>query len=245
MLRRKLVYLLLLIVVLICAGCGDGGTSNNTSTQQPSTQPPTVVSSKILNVAPIAQQTERWCWAASAQMVLQYYGLPDLNGINYQCGIVGAYFGGICAQNCFACPQSIPSLVNMNDVLLGYGPFARQVGFQSSLIHTRMLFRSLSMNEVISEINASRPVLAGISAGGFPFPNFSNHATVIVGYDTTAAIPYIFVNDPFPYALQGGVNPYFFVGAVEVQPGRYKISYNDFIGYMAWGNTLDNITALF
>jgi hypothetical protein len=101
------------------------------------------------------------------------------------------------------------------------------------------------MGEVQAEIDNNRPVVAGITAGGFPFPNFSQHVTVIVGYETSSSGSFLFVNDPFPYNLPqfiGNGNPYFRVSATEVQPGQYRISYDTFVRAMAWGNTIDRIT---
>jgi hypothetical protein len=88
----------------------------------------------------------------------------------------------------------------MNLVIQRYGNTARTFGLQSPVLSSRTLFRALSMAELRAEIDGGRPVLAGISAGGFSFPNFSQHVIVVVGYDVTPTGSFVIVNDPFPYA---------------------------------------------
>jgi hypothetical protein len=224
--------------------CGDSCTENP---QAPSCVGTEVQGARTLSVAPIAQQTEVWCWAATAEMIFRHYGLPNLNPVNnYQCGIVAAYFGGNCAFNCFLCVAPIPGMSELHRVVTQYGLVSQSVGVPSPVLGARLLFRSLSMLEVKQEIDAGHPVAAGISAGGFPFPNLSQHVVVIVGYDAAGSQQSLIVNDPFPYNLpqfvaQGRVNPYFAAGAAEVQPGRYRIAYSAFTGFMAWGNSIDRI----
>ena len=204
-----------------------------------------VAGTSVLSVTPIAQATEVWCWAATAEMVFRHYGIPSINPVGgYQCGIVAAYFGGPCAYDCGLCVSTIGGMAELNRLMIQYGPFATSLGFPSRTLSTRLEFRALSMSEVATEIDAGRPIVAGITAGGFPFPNISQHVVVIVGYDATGPEPFLLVNDPFPYNLflaQGGSNPYFAVGATEVRPGRYRIRYADYIGYMAWANTIYRI----
>src|SRR5215472_11536546 len=61
---------------------------------------PSQLWSKILYVFPVAQQRPGWCWAASAEMILSYYGVPNLNPVgNYQCAVVAAQ-GSPCDINC-------------------------------------------------------------------------------------------------------------------------------------------------
>ena len=208
--------------------------------------PPAVSGAGQLNIVPIAQQTEVWCWAATAEMVFRYYGLPNLNGAgNYQCGIVAAYFQGQCLFNCGLCVVPIGGMTELQKLVLGYGAVARQVGVPSRDLQSSLVFRALQATEVKTEIDAGRPVIAGISAGGFPFPNFSQHVVLVTGYDATATPFQLIVNDPFPYDLPAYVlhgNPYLQVGAVRVAPGRYRISYSSFVGPMAWGNSIYQIS---
>lgn len=204
-------------------------------------------STRVLSIAPVAQQTEVWCWAATAEMVFRHYGLPSVNGFgNYQCGIVAAYFGGACTLNCGLCVAPIGSLTEMNRVVQLYGQVARQLGLASPILSTSIAFSALSFQTLRNEIDANRPVIAGITAGGFPFPNISQHAVLLVGYEQGPGGAFVYVNDPFPYnlpqfILQGRPNPYAFVGAVETRPGQYRLSYSSLTGFMAWGNSIYGI----
>lgn len=225
-----------------CSHMPTAPSCSQSSTAQPS--------ARTLSITPIAQQTEVWCWAATAEMVFRHFSLPSVNGFgNYQCGIVAAYFGGPCLQNCGLCVTPIASMTELNRVIVNYGLVARQLGLTSPTLSTEILFRPLSLDEVKREIDAGRPVVAGITAGGFPFPNISQHVTLVVGYEVTASSSSLIVNDPFPYnlpqfVLQGRQNPYFFAGGVEVRPGQYRISYSSYTGFMAWANTIDQIRSL-
>lgn len=210
--------------------------------------PPEPSGSASLGLAPIAQQTPVWCWATSAEMVFRYYQMPTLNASNYQCGIVAAYFGGACLANCGLCVTGIGPMSNMYTLINGYGPFARQNGIPSPTLSSQLIFRQLSIAEVATEIDAGRPIVAGISASSaFRYPDISEHIVVIVGYDLTGAQPALFVNDPYPYDLpqflsQG--NPYIRLGATRVSPGRYRVLWETFVGPMAWANSIYHITRL-
>jgi hypothetical protein len=198
---------------------------------------------KTLPIAPIAQQTPVWCWAATAEMVFRYYSVPNLNQYgNYQCGIVAVYFGGQCAQNCGLCVAPIQGMAQLNLLINDYDLVARQLGVPSPDVRSQIRYSALEVSEVAREIEAGRPIIAGITAGGFPFPNFSQHVVVIVGYDLSGSEPYLIVNDPFPYNfVPGAGNPYMVARATEIQPGQYRISVAAFKGYMAWGNSIVGI----
>lgn len=222
--------------------CQDMPTSPSCADPRP--QQPT---SRTLPIGPVAQQTEVWCWAATAEMVFRHYSMPSVNAFgNYQCGIVAAYFGGVCQLDCGLCVAPIASMTELNRVIVNYGVVARQLGQPSATLSTATLFRALSMDEVRQEIDAGRPVVSGITAGGFPFPNISQHVALIVGYEVTGTAATLIVNDPFPYnlpqfVLQGRGNPYVFAGGTEVQPGQYRISYSSYTGFMTWANTIYQI----
>jgi hypothetical protein len=99
------------------------------------------------------------------------------------------------------------------------------------------------MDAVMTEIDAGRPILAGISPGGYAFPDISQHAVVIVGYDNTGASPALIVNDPFPYDAYFTQlpNPYLGAGGTERQPGQYYIPYSSFISNLVWANSIYQI----
>jgi hypothetical protein len=204
-----------------------------------------VSTSQILNIQPVMQQTPEWCWVASAQMIFQFYSLPPIN-LDYQCGIVAAYFGinSPCWYNCFACSVGIASVSNLQKLINNYGNVANQLNLQSRDLNSALLFRSLTIDEIITEIDGNRPIFSGISPNSFAYPNVSQHATVIVGYDTTGVASQIIVNDPWPYDLpyfNASPNPYIAAGGVEILGGQFKISLNAFVSRLKWGNTIFNI----
>lgn len=196
-----------------------------------------------LNISPIAQQTEVWCWAAAAEMVFRHYGLPALN-TNYQCGIVAAYFGpnSTCWFNCFSCVSAIGSMSQMHVLVNGYGAFANQFT-PSRTLASSLVFSSISFGETAREIDNGRPVLAGISPDGYAYPNISQHVVVIVGYqNTNGGAQAVIVNDPFPYDLFPATpNPYTLAGATRTRPGQYMVPYAAAISRLKWANTIFQI----
>jgi hypothetical protein len=94
------------------------------------------------------------------------------------------------------------------------------------------------MDKVKEEIDAGRPILAGISPNGVSYPNFSQHVVVIVGYEQNATTNAVVVNDPFPYAAAFLPDPYFQAGAIQLKPGQYKIAYSRMLSPMNWANSI-------
>ena len=93
--------------------------------------------SEQLRIRPVYQQTIVWCWAAVSEMVLRYYGVPNLNPAgNCQCGVVGS-LGGVCSANCGACVTAIGSTYQMAGVLRNYQQLAKQ--------YSRQRFRSFDV----------------------------------------------------------------------------------------------------
>jgi len=225
---------------MLCACGGDGGSggSSSNSGQQATT--------RILSITPVAQQEPDWCYAASAQMIFQYYGVRTLNPDSYQCGIVGLFNAYItqqypqCAFNCTLCAQvgggSMDAIAALID---GYGIYAEQYYNASGpVLSSAEVYSALSIQQVVTEIQSGRPILAGISPGGYPLPDASQHAVVIVGYDNSGASTNLIINDPFPYMATYQQDPYTPAGGQEAQPGQYSISYDAFVQELVWANTL-------
>jgi len=224
-----------------CEGGGGSGDGSSNSGQQ--------VTAKTLSIAPVAQQEPDWCYAASAQMIFQYYGLQTLNPNSYQCGVVGLFNAYItqqnpqCAFDCTLCAQvgggSMDAIAALIDE---YGIDAEQYyNAPGPVLSSAEVYSPLTMQQVVTEIQNGRPILAGITPGGYPLPDASQHAVVIVGFDNSGASQNLIINDPFPYMATYQQDPYTPAGGQEVQPGRYSISYSAFVQELVWANTIYDV----
>lgn len=235
---RSILRILTVIFVALMVACGGGGNDGTQPSQ------PIITGSRTLAIPPIYQQSEVWCWAASAEMIFRAYGLPNLNPAgNFQCGIVGAYYGPNhpCYSNCNLCQSGIGTMSQMKVLIDQYGLFSNNFT-RSPVLSSRISLSALTFNNTASEINSGRPILAGISPNGYSYPNISEHVVVIVGYVINNQGQTLVVNDPFPYeAFPLLRNPYTSNGGILMQLGRYSISYSAFVSQMRWGNTLDQI----
>jgi Peptidase_C39 like family len=234
----------LLVIGFVLSACGGGGASGGGSSNsgpQPTAQ--------TLSITPVAQQEPDWCYAASAQMIFQYYGLETLNSSSYQCGIVGLFNSYItqqypqCALDCTLCAQvgggSMDAIAALID---DYGIDADQYySVSGPVLSSAEVYSPLTMQQVVNEIQNGRPILAGISPGGYPLPDASQHAVVIVGFDNSGATQNLIINDPFPYMATYQQDPYTPAGGQELQPGQYSISYEAFVQQLVWANTLYDI----
>jgi hypothetical protein len=199
--------------------------------------PRTGVTDNTLNVEPVYQQTPVWCWAAVGEMVFRYYGVSNINPFgNFQCGII-ALVHPICNQNCGNCPIPAGSLRTMNNMLTRYPDVASGRTRSSTRIRTRTSSRALSKSELREEIEAGRPVVAGISPSGYRHPGVSEHVALIVGIEGADII----VNDPFPFDLAFSGDPYEAAGGVEVGPGQYQIDFHQFRSRLQWRETIHGI----
>jgi hypothetical protein len=234
-LARPLFACLLLLGVIL-AGC-DG--SDDTP------EPPTSESAQ-LQVQSSLQQTSVWCWAATAEMVFRYYGLPNINQAgNFQCGIVAAWFGGACATDCTLCITSIGPMSNLQLLVNGYGQYVRSLGGSSRVLTSNLTFRALSRQEIAAEISDGRPIIVGIApGGGFALPNASQHVAVVVGYDFSSGQQTVYIHDPFPFEYfpyNAYPNPYVRVGGVQLGIGRYAVTYDALVAQLGWANTIYGI----
>ncbi len=233
--RRWLVLAGLLGGLVVSTGCS-GGDDDDVAAP-----PPEAAS---LSIAPTLQQTPVWCWAASAEMVFRYYGLPNVNPAgNYQCGLIASYFGGACGLDCSLCVAPIGPMSNMHQLLTGYGDFVtRTYGIASRVLSGQLLFRVLAFDELSAEIAAGRPVVVGIApGGGFALPNASSHIAVVVGYDARAGAAQVVVNDPFPFQYppySAYPNPYVAAGGYSPRVGQYVVPYAALVERLGWANSI-------
>ncbi len=226
-----------LLALLFAAGC---------DTESVDPPPP----SASLSIDPVTQQTEVWCWAATVEMVLRHYGVPNLNeGSDFQCGIVAVYAlirygsGHPCTEDCRECLDPIDGMPEVERLVEEYGQIARGAGLSSPVLSARSVPRRLTLAELMTEIAADRPVIAAISTNGGSFPDANDHVVVVHGYDTTGDETTISVNDPYPYDrfVPDAQNPYVLAGGRVLQSGQYEIGLQAFVDRFGWAGSLFRI----
>jgi hypothetical protein len=143
---------------------------------------------KRLGVQTVSQQPrEEWCWAACAEMVLHFFGIP-LN----KCQVAGLELGkkhGECCSSPAGCDQGL----NVEQV---------DEAFElAGLAGNR--FQTLSFEKIRDQINGQpalgesglvlqpRPVVAGIA-----WQHGGGHLVVISGWRVADSLRYLKINDP-------------------------------------------------
>lgn len=193
---------------------------------------------KTLDVIPVYQRTPVWCWVTVGEMVFTYYGVANINPAgDFQCGII-ALLNPVCNQNCYNCQVPAGSRQRMFNMLTQYPAFASGVSNSSTKITIQPINRPLTLADLKSEIDAGRPVIAGISPSGYQAAGVSQHVALIVGYNNDSLI----VNDPFPFGTDAFLgNPYQKAGGQEISQGQFSISYSSFISGLVWQDSIFQI----
>jgi len=201
--------------------------------------------SKILPIAPIAQQTPEWCWLASAEMIFRYLDIPAVNGASYQCGIVGALEGpqSICFYNCGQCAFGSGGDAQSAEALQAY-PRIVQLNFYPNQsipqLTAQLTGGPLSRAMVKQVIDNNMPAELGITVGS-QFTGMAAHDVVLVGYQISkSGAMSIVVDDPFPYDAVVGAqnNPYRALAAVQLQFGQYSLDYDKAVTGLQWSNSI-------
>jgi hypothetical protein len=173
-------------------------------------------------------------------MVFRHFGIAAPRNTSYQCSIISFYYPA-CAANCAACVIGANGQAVLRDMITKYSKFRWNNAAQLDVDY---LARSLTTAQIKTEIDASRPIIAGISPSGNVRP-VSEHVALIIGYadgtlNTTGGTCFkVRVNDPYPYPR--GNNPYLRAGGQKVGNLQYEIEYNDFRTKLVWGESFYNI----
>lgn len=209
-----------------------------------------------LDIDPVLQKTDAWCWLATAEMVFRYYAVPA-NDPDFQCGeakalgavpIPGGWLGGICPGNCKACAGESAGPMAQLALLLAQYPLMMQTvtGNKNSPSLLPPLIAAVVPPQTIkSEIDAGRPLIAGISPSfRLPFPpGLAQHAVLIVGYEQRGNV--IILNDPFDWKSEGMTPPYLLAGGRALQPpGQFEISHDALKERLLWNTTIFGITTV-
>ena len=132
----------------------------------------------------IGQDTPKSCWAASSQMVLEYYGLygPDVSQLQIAREVGSEFFH----------ENGLPILL----IGLWQGALERL-----GKLDTYIELGALTFDQVIEDINHNRPIIALVAGDLWIIPNIvPEHAMVIVGYidNPGEADDQVIVYDPLP-----------------------------------------------
>jgi hypothetical protein len=207
---------------------------------------------ETLKIPPVYQQTPVWCWLAVGEMVHRYFGVPTLNPVgNYQCGLVATLAGqnSPCWANCGNCVGAAGNYGPVNqvvqDMVRRYPEMLRNLNrYDGPAITVQWKYSALSDNEIENEIDAERPIIAGISPSGYPQNVQSEHVALVIGYESTDDGMNVIVNDPFPFdraPFNQHANPYSAQGGESLGGGRYSISAARFRQGLVWRETFYNI----
>jgi hypothetical protein len=137
----------------------------------------------------ILQEKANWCWAACADMILDFYGASLVT----QCRIVNNFFTRDGARSCCrpenneVCDEGC----NKEDIKTVYDRFS----FSALFIEESITFQKLAL-----EINAGRPVQVGYKWNSRGF-----HVAVVIGWRRGAHGDVVFIHDPLEEFAQGQV----------------------------------------
>ena len=112
-----------------------------------------------------------WCWAAVGELMFRNYGVLTINPRRgYQWGILSE-LDGPCWSDCTACRISGGQL----DIILATIETYPKIAAEMTILETRSIRAQdqsapLSPLEMIKEIDAGRPVIAGILPNGRRYP---------------------------------------------------------------------------
>lgn len=190
---------------------------------------------KILPIAPVMQHTPVWCWVAVGEMLFRYFGLPNMNpGGNYQCGIIGLVSSpdSACYRDCLQC--IVPSGSNQGTLRMLTIYTGRTVGRPARYTESERV----PADVFVSEIDAGRPVLVGMSTNRRTFGE-AEHVALVVGYLLRNGTVDLVVNDTFGYPVDD--NPYLRYGGEMLASNQYRIAYRAFRDGVFWHWTVHHL----
>jgi hypothetical protein len=198
---------------------------------------PTAVG-RTLDIAPVRQQTQVWCWLAIGEMVFRHYGLRNNNpGGNFQCGIIGTIMSDTeCNANCFNTRCIRPSGSNYATVRM-----LKDYAWMSS----KKVLRAdegyeLPFAAIKANIDRGRPIIAGVSPTRRQYYDGAEHVALITGYEMGPGGVDLIINDPFPYPPMG--NPYTRNNARAISNYQYRMPMQNFTRDLFWHWSISNIS---
>jgi Papain-like cysteine protease AvrRpt2 len=174
---------LFVVVCLLAASLFSGSIHAQFPTPQPPAQP------VILNVPVVLQDTDEWCWLASAEMILQYHGTSY-----EQCRIMEIGYRlpeGACCANANMCRVT----GDWPQILAVLRMFGGVDGAVTGPLNPTALYYALSLGHpVIAKIRSGMTSMHAIVIRGIYF----NYELVpdIYGRPTPQWVPHVMINDP-------------------------------------------------
>ncbi len=140
----------------------------------------------LSDVPLVPQQQSEWCWAATAQMILQFHGQENL-----PTDPAAAQLALARSVDPLWRDRLTPQQLNSG----GWPPF-ESWGFEATVVSAP---DTLSPQQVQAEIKAGRPFAISWHYGGG-----RGHMLVIVGYLTVGEVLWLVAHDPWPTGQDGG-----------------------------------------
>lgn len=195
-----------------------------------------------INIAPVQQRTQMWCWLTCGQMVFTHFGITPRNGWGFQCDIISIYYP-VCATNCTGCVVGANSAATLRDMISKY---SQTRWANAARIDCDYVARALTTAQIRTEIDADRPIITGICPSGTTGRPVSEHVALLIGYSAGTftgngnACFMVRINDPYPYPR--GQNPYLKAGGTRVAGTtlQYEIEYDAFRTKLVWGESFSN-----
>jgi hypothetical protein len=131
----------------------------------------------VLTVALIPQSQDKWCWAATGEMIMGYMGLdvPQCVQANQQFNRTD------CCSNPKACDSPGDLMLALNGFVYNSNYYGLRLGYQSPV----------SFNGLASEIANHRPV-----AFAWSWQSGGGHAMVVIGATIRDGTQWVTINDP-------------------------------------------------
>ena len=189
----------------------------------------------VLDIPAIAESKPGWSWAATGQMIMDFYNVPPLYGSDdWQCSLADFLTG---VQACEA--PKLSSEAATLKLIQGYSAFAYKFFGEDPVVMRYQQHKVLSPIDAIHEIRFERPFVAVVQPPKTGADDKgAKDVVLVIGYEGSPTDLKLIVNDPRPYPV--GANPYTDVGAEQLDVnGEYAIGYNDFVQQMKWTGTID------
>jgi hypothetical protein len=214
---------------------------------------------KVLDIPPLFQRNSMWCWLTVGEMIFKYHKVPAYDpwksaGLKappladtdklYQWGVLSVVhpacwlFPDVCAA------VGGGSWENLQKMLRDFPPRAGQQNNQKiGPIGCDQKGGCLTAAQIKTEIDAGRPIIAGITPGGNPNapPPVPAHVALIIGYIDKGNDIDLIVNDPWPYQLLKQDAPYTLFGGSQNCDANYTIDRSTFCTKAVWNGSLINI----